>query len=46
MKRIIFPRAALSYALGQGAPPAVNRLLAAMFVLFIAGLACLVASKS
>ena len=29
----------------RGAPPAVNKLLAAMFVLFIAGLACLVASK-
>jgi len=30
----------------KGAPPAVNKLLAAMFILFIAGLACLVASKS
>jgi glucose uptake protein len=30
----------------KGAPSAVNRLLAAMFVLFVAGLACLVASKS
>jgi len=30
----------------KGAPPAVNKLLAAMFVLFVAGLACLVASKS
>ena len=30
----------------KGAPPTVNKLLAAMFVLFIIGLACLVVSKS